>query len=86
MGISRPLFIYFRPFHSTTNYRYSTKFDNEWKSVDGVLWFQTRHPKMVGIDESIELWLPLIPISVHFAKVNCYLWSVGIAEDRFGPA
>ena len=29
------------------------------KSVDGVLWIQTRDRRMVGADESTELWWPL---------------------------
>ena len=51
MGQSRPLFVYFRPFPSTTPMT-----QNE-KSVDGVLGIQTRDRRMVGADKTTELWL-----------------------------
>ena len=43
MGQSRPLFVYFGSFE---------------KSVDGVLGIRTRGRRMVGADETTELWRP----------------------------
>ena len=45
MGQSRPLFVYFGSFE---------------KSVDGVLGIRTRGRRMVGADETTELWRPPI--------------------------
>ena len=52
MGQARPLFVYFLFF---SNDKYSTNTINE-KSIDGVLGTQTRGGRMVGADESTELW------------------------------
>ena len=41
---------------SQYNDKHSTKFD--YKSIDGVLGIQTRDCRMVGTDESTELWRP----------------------------
>ena len=49
MGQSRPLFVYFRSFLVTISI---------WKSIDGVLGIQTRGRRMVGADETMELWRP----------------------------
>ena len=49
MGQSRPLFVYFRPFRVTIPIQIE-------KRVDGVLEIQTRDRKMVGADETTELW------------------------------
>ena len=54
MGQTRPLFVYFRPFLNTMT---NTTQNLTIKSVDGVLWTQTRGGRMVGTDESTELWL-----------------------------
>ena len=51
---TRPLFIYFRSFHMTNIGSTNTIYD---KSVDGVLGTQTRCSRIVGTDESTELWL-----------------------------
>ena len=51
MGQSRPLFVYFRPFRVTIPIQIE-------KRVDGVLGIQTRDRKMVGADETTELWWP----------------------------
>ena len=51
MGKSRPLFVYFRSFHVTIQ----TQIE---KSIDGVLGIRTRGRRMVGADETTELWRP----------------------------
>ena len=53
MGQSWPLFVYFCYFLDTISI-----IEIE-KSVDGVLGIQTRGRRMVGIDETAELWRPL---------------------------
>ena len=53
MGQSRPLFVYFRYFLDTISIIQIEK------SVDGVLGNQTRGCRMVGADETNELWRPL---------------------------
>ena len=50
MGQSRPLFVYFRYFLDTISIIE--------KSVDGVLGIRTRGRRMVGADETTELWRP----------------------------
>ena len=52
MGLSRPLFVYFRYFLNTIS-----KIQIEKKH--GVLGIRTRGPKMLGADETTELWRPL---------------------------
>ena len=51
MGQSRPLFCYFRSFLVTISIQIE-------KSVDGVLGIRTRGRRMVGADETMELWRP----------------------------
>ena len=51
MGHSRPLFVYFRPFLVTASIQIE-------KIIDGVLWIRTRGRRMVGTDETTELWRP----------------------------
>ena len=51
MGQSRPLFVYFRPFHITNQLQIE-------KSIDGVLGIRTRGRRMEGADETTELWRP----------------------------
>ena len=51
MGQSRPLFVYFCPFHITIQLQIE-------ESIDGVLGIQTRGRRMVGADETTELWRP----------------------------
>ena len=53
MGQSRPLFVYFRPFHITNHLQIE-------KSVDVVLGIRTRGRRMEGVDETTELWRPPI--------------------------
>ena len=50
MGQFRPLFVYFRYFLDTISIIE--------KSVDGVLGIRTRGRRMVGADETTELWRP----------------------------
>ena len=52
MGQTRPLFVYFLFF---SHDKYSTNTIND-KSIDGVIGTRTQGGRMVGIDESIELW------------------------------
>ena len=51
MGQYRPLFVYFRSFLIII----STQIE---KSIDDVLGIRTRGRRMVGIDETMELWRP----------------------------
>ena len=53
MGQSRPLFVYFRSFLVTISIQIE-------KSVDDVLGICTWGRRMVGADETIELWLRLV--------------------------
>ena len=50
MGQSRPLFVHFRPFLITI-----TLIQLE-KSIDAVLGIQTHSRRMVGADDTMELW------------------------------
>ena len=58
MGQSRPLFVYFRYFLDTISII----------QIDGVLGIRTRGRRMVGADETTELWRP--PIQWLFALLN----------------
>ena len=51
MGQSRPLFVYFRSFRIIISIQIE-------KSIDGVLGIRTRGRRMVGADETTELWRP----------------------------
>ena len=62
MGQSRPLFRLFCPFHITIQLQIE-------KSVDGVLGIWTRGRRMVGADETTELWRP--PDIFCFIIVMC---------------
>ena len=50
MGRIQPLFVYFRYFLDTISIIE--------KSVDGVLGIRTQGRRMVGADETMELWRP----------------------------
>ena len=52
MGQSRPLFVYFRYFLDTISIIQIEK------SLDGVLGIRTQGRRMVGTDETTELWRP----------------------------
>ena len=52
MGQSRHLFVYFHPFLITISIIQIEK------SIDGVLGILTWGPKMVGANETTELWRP----------------------------
>ena len=56
MGQFRPLFVYFHSFLIKISIQIE-------KSVDGVLWIWTRGGRMVGADETMELWQP--PSLIH---------------------
>ena len=66
MGQSRPLFVYVRYFLNIISIIQIEK------SVDGVLGIQTRGRRMVGADETTELWRPLLPrfkeLPIHVRK------------------
>ena len=49
-GLFFVLFLFFSCYNFNTN----------WKSVDGVLGIRTRGRRMVGADETTELWWPPI--------------------------
>ena len=51
MGQSRPLFVYFLSFLVTISIQIE-------KSIDGALGIQTWGQRMVGADETTELWRP----------------------------
>ena len=51
MGQSRALFVYFPSFLDTISIQIE-------KSIDGVLGNRTRGRRMVGADETTELWRP----------------------------
>ena len=62
MGQSRPLLVYFCSF---LHDKYSTITIND-KSFDGVLGTRTRGSRMVGADESTELWRHPYLSSLYF--------------------
>ena len=62
MAQYRPLFVYFCYFLDTIS-----KIQIE-KSIDGVLGIWTRGRRMVGADETIELWRPPYYISSFLHK------------------
>ena len=66
MGQSRPLFCLFSSF---SHYNFN---NTNWKSVDGVLGIWTRGRRMVGADETTELWRP--PTSLFIGMP--YNWSL----------
>ena len=84
---SRPLFVYFRPF-SQYNDKYSTKID--YKSEYGVLRIRTLDHRMIGAEESTELWWFLTVcisiISSRYAnKVLEYWFHVHRSLDQILP-
>ena len=62
MGQSRPLFVYFRHFLGTI------LIIQIEKSVDGVLGIRTRGRKMVGADETTELWHRISSLRRNFLQ------------------
>ena len=66
MGQSRPLFVYFHSFLSTISIQIE-------KSIDGVLGIQTRGRRMVGADETTELWRPLFLVAKYCKIVTLIL-------------
>ena len=69
MGQSRPLFVYFSSFLITISILKIAK------SIDGVLGIRTRGLRMVGADETTELWRPL-----HVMKTFCLMRSLSKIE------
>ena len=61
MGQSRPLFVYFRYFLDTISII----------QIDGVLGIRTRGRRMVGADETTELWRPPILVISFKGKLCC---------------
>ena len=64
MGQSRPLFVYFRSFLITISIIQIEK------SIDGVLGIQTRGCRMVGADETMELWLTSIVEAQYLSSLS----------------
>ena len=64
MGLSRPLFVYFRPFLITISIIQIEK------SIYGVLEIQTRGCMMVKTDNTMELWWLPIKYNVYRAKLS----------------
>ena len=71
MGQSRPLFVYFRYFLDTISIIQIEK------SVDGVLGIQTWGCRMVGADETTELWRPPTKISYPQNKTHFMIFLTG---------
>ena len=70
MGQSRPLFVYFRPFLIPI----TISIIQIEKSVDGVLGIRTRGRRMVGKDETTELWrhpLLQLPFFISCSPTIC---------------
>ena len=55
MGQIRPLFVYFRPFLTVIPITIAIQIE---KSEDSVIGIRTRGLRMVGADETTELWRP----------------------------
>ena len=66
MGQSRPLFVYFRPFHITNQSQIE-------KSIDGLLGIRTRGRRMEGTDKTTELWRPPILYEICEDKIKSYI-------------
>ena len=62
MGQSRPLFVYFLPFLITISIIQIEK------GLVGVLGIRTRGRRMIGADETMQLWRP--PIHVYLDLYN----------------
>ena len=74
MGQSRPLIVYSCYFLDTISI--------SEKSVDGVLEIRTRSRKMVGTDETTELWRP--PLVIDLKRICIfYFCSLSRALFRF---
>ena len=71
MGQTRPLFVYF---HCFSHDKYSRNTLND-KSIAGVVGTQTRGGRVVGADESTELWqhpvLKMLPHTIFFLIDGC---------------
>ena len=69
LGQSRPLFVYFRHFLDTFSIIQIEK------SIDGVLGIQTWGRRMVGADNTTELWRPpkWVFITLHITKQRFFI-------------
>ena len=75
MGQSRPLFVYFRSFLTI-----SIQIE---KSIDGVLGIRTQGCRMVGADETTELWRPPQKSFLGLAKLTGFgLHHFNVLGDR----
>ena len=76
MGQTKPLFAYFRSFHMTNKAQFWLNF----QSVDGILGTRTLGAKMVGTDESTELWREtkyvFVPDGVQCDQTARYFFNV----------
>ena len=68
MSQSRPLFVYFRSFLITISIQIE-------KSIESVLGIRTQGRRMVGADETMELWQPPTIISFSFSYLVCSEFS-----------
>ena len=79
MGQSWPLFVYFRSLLVTI----STQIE---KNVDGMLGIQTWGCRMVGADETMELWRPQIyqmfeyPIRILYTSITKFTLEIFIGS------
>ena len=75
MGQSRPLFVYFRYFFDTISIIQIEK------SLDGVLGIRTWGRRMVGADETAELWRPPIFV-ILFVTCNHQNVTIHVKQVR----
>ena len=75
MGKSRPLFCLFSSF---THYNFN---NTNSKSIDGVLWIWTYSCRIVGADETTELWRPFF---IRTRLVRTYLIRTIVIAWGFG--
>ena len=79
MGQSRPLFVYFRSFLVTISLQIE-------KSIDDVLGIWTRGRRLVGADETMELWRP--PLFNHKEEIRslffspCTVFNIGLLHNQ----
>ena len=76
MSQSRPLLTYFHPFLGPISIAISIQIE---KSIDGVLGIRTRDCRIVGTDETTELWLLKIKLTVtiNLMKISRSFLLVG---------
>ena len=80
MGQSRPLFHLFLSFpHSNFIYNFN---NTNWKSMYGVLGIRTLGSRMVGAEQTMELWLPPRFLSIPRLEV-CRRTSLNLTDSSF---